>query len=217
MEIHPITEPIKSLKEFGVHYLLIVLGIGTAFALEHWREKRKQRAQAREACAAIDAELRTNLENLQRSEQGVRAGAEQLTSLQQRLGSDTFAVPDLAERASALVREESGRLEFGFSLPVLRRAAWDAAVASHALQHVSGPRVAKYSRAYAASDEVCDLARRLVLSERQFEIGNTIDMFERGESKDALRFARSLREFGQTLEMVATNYRKLAETLQETV
>jgi hypothetical protein len=215
MEIHPITEPVQSLKEFGVHYLLIVLGIATASGLEQWREKRIHRKQAKEAVMVIEEELRANLKNLHNSIDKLRAEGDRFAAFEHALGAESFASADLVERATALLKQHEGEFEFGFHVSALRRSAWDAALASGALQHAERGHVVRYARAYAGADELVGHARLLVNGEHISAITRAIDMYCRRESTDALRFARAIRELVMVFRQVSSTYLGLTTAIEQ--
>jgi hypothetical protein len=214
IEIHPITEPIQSLKEFAGHYLLIVLGIVTALGLEQWRDRRHKEQRGREALAAIDAEVQANLENLRNVDRSLTIQIDRLKMYEERLGGRSFAVHDLASRSAALRSDIANGPDFGIQLATVQRSAWDAAVATHALEHIAQQQVASYAKAYAGADAAVSLARSFVTGPLIMETMRHIDAYVRQESSDALRFAQGLRELMQVLEILRSNYRKLAEGLQ---
>jgi hypothetical protein len=215
VEIHPITEPVQSLKEFGVHYLLIVLGIATALGLEQWREKRIHRKQAKEAVMAIEEELRANLKNLHNSIDKLRAEGDRFAAFEHALGAESFASADLADRATTLLKQHEGKFEFDFDVSALRRSAWDTAMASGALQHAEHGHVARYARAYAAADEIVGHARLLVNGEHISAINRAIDMYCRRESTDALRFARAIRELVMLFRQISGIYVGLVTAIEQ--
>jgi hypothetical protein len=217
VEIHPITEPVQSLKEFGVHYLLIVLGIATALGLEQWREKRIHRKQAKEAVTGIEEELRANLKNLHRSIDKLRAEGDRFAAFEHALGADSFASADLADRATTLLKQHEGEFEFGFHISALRRSAWDAAMASGALQHAEHGHVVRYARVYAAAEELVGHARLMVNGNHVSQISRAIDMYCRRESTDTLRFARAIRELVMFFRQISGTYVGLVTAIEQTL
>jgi hypothetical protein len=214
IDIHPITEPIQSLKEFAGHYLLIVLGIVTALGLEQWRDRRHKEQRGREALAAIDAEVQANLDNLRNVDRSLTIQIDRLKMFEERLGGRSFAVHDLAIRAAALRNDIASGPDFGIQLAVVQKSAWDTAVATHALEHIAPRQIASYAKAYAGADAAVSLSRSFVTGSLVLETTRHIDAYVRQESSDALRFAQSLRELMQVMENLRSNYRKLAEGLQ---
>jgi hypothetical protein len=214
IDIHPITEPIQSLKEFAGHYLLIVLGIVTALGLEHWRDRRRNAQRGQEALAAIDAEVGANLDHLRNIDRALTIQVDRLRMLEERLGGRSFAVHDLASRAAALRNDLANGPDFGVRLAVVQRSAWDAAVATRALEHVAPHQIASYAKAYAGANEAVSLSRSFASGSLLVETMRHVEAFVRQESSDALRFAQSLRELMHILQILQSNYRKLAEQLQ---
>jgi hypothetical protein len=214
IEIHPITEPIQSIKEFAGHYLLIVLGIVTALGLEHWRDRRHNARRGQEALAAIEAEAQANLDRLRNADRALTIQIDRLKMYEERLGGHSFAVHDLNVRAAALRSDIANGPDFGIQVAVVQQSAWDAAVATRALEHVAPRQVASYATAYANADAAMSLTRSFVTGSLLVETMRHIDNFARQESSDALRFAQSLRELMQILLILRSNYRKLAEEVQ---
>src|SRR5476649_1725330 len=69
----------KTLKEFGGEYLMIVISIATALALEHGVQTLHHRHLAHEAAVKIDAEIQVNVHEL---DEALNHNNEQLKKLQ---------------------------------------------------------------------------------------------------------------------------------------
>jgi hypothetical protein len=213
MEFHIVTEPIKTLKEFGGHYALIVLGIVTALAVEHWIERRRNAKRASEAEQAIQSELQSNRDSMASAVALLEGQAKRLEGMLQTLGDTALSAPGLADRAAQVI--SSGDLDFGLQLTALRRSAWDGAVAGGTLSHMKPARVALYARAYAAMDEGNHLVRSLSLGGHFFDWSATADAFQRGESKDVLPFAQALRGLSQLTEILHKTYKGTSDALAQ--
>ena len=214
MDLHVATEKVVSLKDAGLRYLVIVAGILTALALGQWTESRRHAQQGAQTLAEIQEELRRNEGSLSRALENQKRQIAQLTSAEELLGKETFAVPDLKDRARAVLKNQN--LSLGdFNLVAVQRSAWDTAVASQSLQYVPKAQVVKFARFYAGALEVADAARQINISSTTFESLMAIDMFDRGETQDALRFARALREYRLTVAGLNSGYSLLRTTVQE--
>jgi hypothetical protein len=64
MDIHPPMKPVESLKEFGMHLLIVTTGILIALSLEGLLEWRHHRELAQEARTNILNEIRDNEKGL---------------------------------------------------------------------------------------------------------------------------------------------------------
>jgi hypothetical protein len=215
MDLHFATERVASLKDAALRYLVIVAGILTALALNQWIESRAHARQGVQALAEIDAELRRNRKLLGSVLAQQSAQLERLAKAEALLGADSFATPGLDRRVGELVRgnllDDIGNI----NLAALQRSAWDTAVASQSLRHLPRGRAETMARVYAAMQEITTTARLLTVSDRSFATLIAIDTYQRGESTDALRFARALREHRLTLSAVNSGYQALAEALAQ--
>ncbi len=145
MDLHFPREKVASLRDFAARYILIVAGILTALGVDQWREARANHKLAVEAEAAIRAELGANLKE-------TRASLEENL----RRGNDLKKLRDVLQRSkdpgdfrSRLDKEVPGGVRFGYNLPTLRRAAWNAGIASRALSQLPQDAVRRWSEAYS--------------------------------------------------------------------
>jgi hypothetical protein len=140
----------KTFKEFGGEYLMIVISIVTALALEHAVQTVHHRHLAHEATQKIEAELRTNrkelaevLEHNEGDVQRIRkTGQELLQAIRNKKTSDDVLMARFqAEWKPALV--------LSIKVPTLRREAWEAALANQAVTWMPSEQVERYASAYA--------------------------------------------------------------------
>jgi hypothetical protein len=204
-----------SLKDAALRYLVIVSGILTALALGQWVEARQHARQGAQALESIEAELARNERNLADVLAQQQAMMTRLQAIEQQLGGGSFAVPDLPQRAKAVVQAGSLEGQMQFSLAALQRSAWDTAVASQSLQHVPKARAVAMARAYAVIQEVSSIARQMALSDLTMANIFAMDAYYRGESPDALRFARGVHQHLQTLAIIHGSYRSLMQALRD--
>jgi hypothetical protein len=139
----------KKLKEFGGEYVMIVISILTALALEHTVQSVHHRHIAHEAAEKLDAELRINArevkEVLSHNETDLteikRVRSELLQAIRDK-------VPDnvLMERFKT---DWKRGVVLSIRLPTLRHEAWDAAVASQAVTWMPDDQLQRYVTAYA--------------------------------------------------------------------
>ncbi len=215
MDLHFATEKVASLKDAALRYLVIVAGILTALALNQWLEVRANARQGAQALASIEDELRRNRVLLGKVIESQRESLEKLQAIETVLGEDSFAVPDLAQRARRVLDDRRFDGATDVQLAALQRSAWDAAVASQALQHVPKDRAVALARAYAALAGVTGIAQRTAYSSTTFDNLYPVDMFNRRESTDALRFARGVRQHRLVMQGIHGGYLSLQGVLGE--
>jgi len=139
----------KTFKEFGGEYLMIVISILTALALEQVVQTVHHRHLADEATQKIEAELRTNrkelAEVLEHNEGDVRriqkTGQELLQAILNKTSDDVLMRRFHAEWKPSVV--------LAIKVPTLRREAWEAALANQAVTWMPSEKVERYASAYA--------------------------------------------------------------------
>ncbi len=152
MDVHIGREAVTSWKDFVVRYLLIVMGILSAWAVNQWNESRQHARQAEQARASLREELDANLKDLRQAiaanerekGEGLTLSTPLLQALQARR-SDAEIARDVIGNWQPTLR---------LTLPTLRRDAWEAAVAGQALAHLGPDELRRFSAAYAAMRDV---------------------------------------------------------------
>jgi hypothetical protein len=144
----------KTFKEFGGEYVMIVISILTALALEAGVEKMHHDHLAREATEQINAELRTNVADIKKvlahneeKQKALMAAREQmLAALQARVDDKEFI--------KRFDKEWHTAVNMSLQTPSLRREAWEAAVASQAVTWMPHASLEKYANSYAEMRDV---------------------------------------------------------------
>jgi hypothetical protein len=139
----------KKFKEFGGEYVMIVISILTALALEHIVQTVHHKHLAREASEKIEAELRVNAQEIEKvlahNQQDLkevdRVRAELLKSIQDKTADSMLMTRFHTDWKSGFV--------LGISLPPLRHEAWDAALANQAVTSLPDEQLQRYTTAYA--------------------------------------------------------------------
>lgn len=150
----------KKLREFGGEYVMIVISILTALALEHAVQTVHHRELAHEASERIEAELRLNAKDvrdvLESNERALketqRVRAELLKGIQDKVSD--------AELMAHFKSDWKVGLSLSIKVPTLRHEAWDAAVANQAVTWMPDAQLQRYVTAYADMRDV----QALVLS-----------------------------------------------------
>ena len=144
----------QKLQEFGGEYVLLVISILTALALEHAVQAVHHRQLAHEAAERIETELRLNAKDindvLERNERDLkeiqRVRAELLKGIHDK-------VPD-AELMAHFKSDWKAGLNLAIKVPTLRHEAWDAAVANQAVTWMPDAQLQRYVTAYADMRDV---------------------------------------------------------------
>ncbi|WP_198115825.1 hypothetical protein [Massilia rhizosphaerae] len=144
----------KSLKEFGSEYVMIVISILTALALEHTAQAIHHKQLAHEAGEKIEAELRLNAKEVKEVlahnerdlQQITRVRAELLQGIRDKVADDALMARFKTDWKAGLV--------LSISLPTLRHEAWDAAVANQAVTWMEDERLQRFATAYATIRDV---------------------------------------------------------------
>ncbi|CAM3867112.1 hypothetical protein [Roseateles saccharophilus] len=152
MHVEPPSHAPSSLKELGIHYLMIVLGILTALGLEAGFETLHHRRLAQHTVEQLETELRANLAEVRSALQKNQAHADELKALYDDIKAQALAQQGKvkSETLYGLLRQ---RLKISVMTPALRRDAWDAAVADQALIHMPRESLRRFSEAYTAQRE----------------------------------------------------------------
>lgn len=140
----------KKFKEFGGEYVMIVISILTALALEQVVEAVHHRHLAHEAAETMDAELRENIKDLTDALQHNEKKRQALEDARVKL---LAGIRDKTSDAELMRRfEQEWKPAFALSLntPALNQTAWEAAVANQAVTWMPRESLQRYSGAYAS-------------------------------------------------------------------
>jgi hypothetical protein len=147
----------KSFKEFGGEYLMIVISILTALALEGVVEKVHHNHLAHEASDQIDAELRANVSSLKEALANNEQEETALTQVREQMLAALQAHVDDAAFMRRFEQEWHTSIKMNIREPMLRREAWEAAVANQAVTWMPHDKLEQYAGAYAATRDVSAL------------------------------------------------------------
>jgi len=149
MDIHPPEHPIRSLRDFGIHIFTITCGIIIALGLESLVQRHHEARLADKAreefvvqIAENRASLTANLTELQRDLQWLQAISDAATA---RLHHQPYHLPTEIQPRS-FIR--------------LATTAWDTALATQAIEHLSFAEVRALSKVYAQETTLNDLSVR---------------------------------------------------------
>jgi hypothetical protein len=142
---------LESVKDFLKHYLMIVLSILTALGLEAWIEHANHQHAAELAKTQIEAEIRTNLDEVRKALDRDTHQGQVLAQLQDTLEQDLKNNASTTDMQQQVLNQVRG---FNFNLnlqwPTLRQEAWDVAVANQSASWIDSQHMYRYSAVYAA-------------------------------------------------------------------
>jgi hypothetical protein len=147
----------KSLKEFGGEYLMIVISILTALALESVVERVHHSHLAHEASEQIDAELRANVGSLKEALANNEQEAKALNQVREQMLVALQAHVDDNAFLRRYEQEWRTSIKMNMREPTLRREAWEAAVANQSVTWMAHEKLEQYAGAYAATRDVSSL------------------------------------------------------------
>ena len=149
----------KHLKEFAGEYLMIVISILTALALEHGAQSLHHHTLAQQATEKIDAEIRTNVDELTKVINHNEKRSQELQVIRKAMLAD---IKGGTMNDEALMKHIVDKYEGAFSLslqtPTLRREAWEVAVANQSVSWMDSSHLKRYSAAYALMRDIQSLA-----------------------------------------------------------
>ena len=154
MHVEPPDRPLISLKEFGIHYLMIVVSILTAIGLEEVLRAHHNAESARAAEDSIERELKSNLADLREAIKGNRERLAELKGLGDQIAEmirQGAGNPAVTQKKVA--DEFLPKLSVGLVLPGPSREAWDVAVASQAAGHIPRDKLEVYTSGYTVERE----------------------------------------------------------------
>ena len=152
MHIEPPNTKLESFKDFAKHYLMIVLSILTALGLEAWIEHVHHAHAATTANAQIEAEIGQNLADIRTDIVLDRERMDALDKLRDQLKADVESHASMDTIKQHIHELAPDGIYLDWRWPMLRREAWDVAVANQSAGWIDPNRLRRYSAVYAAQD-----------------------------------------------------------------
>jgi peptidoglycan/xylan/chitin deacetylase (PgdA/CDA1 family) len=148
MHVEPPGHAPTNLKELGIHYLMIVVGILTALGLEAGIETLHHQRLARHTSEQVELEL---LANHAEARAAIEKNRQSLAHIE-ALYNDIKAMALSGHVTPDWLREalEQRLRSMGIVVPGMRRDAWETAVADQALVHLPHEQLRRYSEVYTA-------------------------------------------------------------------
>ncbi len=151
---------LSSFREFAGEYLMIVISIMTALALEHTVQSVYHAHLAAETAQMLDAEINANVDTIRAARRYNKEQLNTLGHLRQLLVHDIKAkLPEatIGEHFTAAAEKEK-HFDLNVQIPALRHEAWDVAVANQSASWLPAPTLRRYARAYSFQRDVAQTA-----------------------------------------------------------
>lgn len=139
----------KKWKEFSSEYLMIVVSIVTALALEHAVTSYHHRHLAHEASQRIEAELRANAKDVDEVLKHNRDMQQRVEKLRVAFIEDLKSGTPEQVAIDRMLAKDKDALDLSVHSPTLRHEAWDVAVANQAASWIDATRLERYAALYA--------------------------------------------------------------------
>ncbi|GLQ90911.1 hypothetical protein [Dyella flagellata] len=175
-------KPLKTLGDFLKHYLMIVLSILTALGLEAWIEHAHHTHAAEIGSRQIEAEIRTNLAEVQGSLQQDTEQLQLLDKIRASVVQDLKShLPDDVVKQHILA-QAGDHFDLRMNFPSLRHEAWDVAVANQSASWIEAARMQRYSAAYASQrDALTAMAENTTLLTSGMHLADMVADLQTGE------------------------------------
>lgn len=137
-------------RKFGAEYLMIVISILTALALEDFAQDLSRRGLANQASIKIDAEIEANIVELDKVITHNQSQAFKMEAMRKNLLADIKK--DMGETAlrERILSNYQDAFDLSIRSPSLRREAWEVAVANQSVSWMPGKELNRYSIIYAS-------------------------------------------------------------------
>ena len=143
-----------SFKEFAGEYVMIVVSIITALALENGVHRYHQNHRAHEASRNIEAELTANLTDLRSVIKQNDAQLAKTTQMRDILLAGIEARAPDKDAIENAIKKAGGQFGIVMVTPSFQHEAWDVAVANQSLTWVETDRLKQYATQYSGMRDV---------------------------------------------------------------
>jgi len=140
----------KKLREFASEYVMIVISIATALALEHVVQTQHHKHLGEEAAERMQAELRATLDEVAKVSAHNKAQIVLNDKLREAVLKDILdKVPDKTAMLN-FFNASKGEFSISVQVPSYKHEAWDVAVANQSASWMKAEELQRYSSAYSA-------------------------------------------------------------------
>jgi hypothetical protein len=152
IDVHPPTEPVHGWRDFFIHLITITIGLVIALSLEGWVEWMHHRHLVHEAEVSLQAEIKTNAQELQGALGDV--GKEQ-----EMLRRDVAVMKTIIANPKVVNRDD---LNIDFRIRTFADVSWETAKSTGALSYMPYERAQEYSDIYHAQSGIDDAEHQAV-------------------------------------------------------
>jgi hypothetical protein len=206
---------LKPFKVFAGEYVMIVVSIVTALALENGVRYLHQAREAQEAARNLDAEIVVNLDEVHTVVLENEAEIKRLRHLRAVLRADIRAGASDKDALNHVMTEAKMRFDVSFSTPTLQREAWDVAVANQALSFMPQDQLQRYAKVYSGMRDMQMLFQGTTNSFADLpQLSNTMSNLELKEVKPQDLY-RTFSQMSFVHESNLGNMRRLEKLLRD--
>ncbi len=144
----------KSFKAFAGEYVMIVVSILTALALEHAAQRYHRWHVVEEAVHSLNTEIAANMVETHKVIEHNTAQVDKLARLKAVVGADIKAGASDHDTLRHMMKEAGNEFGLNIRSPSLQREAWDVAIANQALSYMDAARLQRYARLYAVTRDM---------------------------------------------------------------
>lgn len=144
----------KSFRAFAGEYVMIVVSILTALALEHAAQRYHRWHVVEEAVHSLNTEIAANIVETHKVIEHNTAQVDKLARLKAVVGADIKAGVSDHDTLKHMMKEAGNEFGLNIRSPSLQREAWDVAIANQALSYMDAARLQRYARVYAITRDM---------------------------------------------------------------
>ena len=197
----------KTFKEFASEYLMIVISILTALALEQGLEALHHRHLAHEAAETMNVELRENVKEITTALQYNEEKRLAIHRIRTQLLAGIRGKTSDAELMKRFEQEWSETVRLNMNRPGLRREAWETAVANQSVTWLPREALERYAAAYGALRDASNITFNGTMS--FLDAPRMIDVFS-----DARMGVSNPQEIYRTATQIVSVYDNLDNNLK---
>ena len=204
METHAPSHPLRSLKEFVVHILIVTIGILIALSLEGVREGVRERRLVREARENFRLDIEENRAHL-------AAERDNLRDTQQAIIA-ALAQPATAEGSAAPLPKPINPSFYFF-----RATSWDTALSTGALSHMNAGEVTRYADMHEAVRTYTEIGQQALEIFLKFEALQNQKSLSPDQRQRREELLRLLLQYEQIMQNVTKQFSEALEAAGKVV
>ena len=198
MEIHEPHHPLRSLKEFLAHILVVTIGILIALSLDGVRESVRERRLVREARENFRLDVQENRTHL-------AAEMENLRDTQQAIIA-ALAQYETTEGSSAPLQKP---IKPGFYF--YRATSWDTALSTGALSHMNSVEVIRYADMHEAVKAYTEISKQALEIFLNFEALQNVKILSPDQRQRREELLQRMLQYEKIMQNVAGQFSEALE------